>query len=347
LTPAHRHRQSSRKGGTERPHFRSILSFVYRNRFAVASQIQRRFTSVLRSDRTTRRHLEEMEALGLLGVAPARGVGPLFPKVYFVTGRGVRKIQESLAAKGKSWKPSRVDRSGRHTKEGYTTEQVIHEILLTEFLLAVWQTIDGRPDLDLKSIERRSVTKHPSFQFSVGKNRVHLKPDAMFLFAQKGSGMVCCFVEMDLGTMNRKQIKAKYRRYQAWSESAAGQTFLLDLYRCHGATDPRPTFRLLMVGRDRTDTDDGKRLFELFRSAVAMPPSLQDRIWLTTVSSLRQYQHASLPMAAPIWLRARDLRRHISDPKDAQSVRELFRSHLTDDGSLHELFPKPVEVATA
>jgi hypothetical protein len=347
LTPAHRHRQSTRKGGTERPHFRSILSFVYRNRFAVASQIQRRFASVLRSDRTTRRHLEEMEALGLLGVAPARGVGPLFPKVFYVTGRGVKKIQETLATKGKSWKPSRVDRSGRHTKEGYTTEQVIHEILLTEFLLAVWQTIDGRPDLELKSIERRSVAKHRSFQFSVGKNRVHLKPDAMFLFAQNGGGMVCCFVEMDLGTMNRKQIKAKYRRYQAWSESTAGQAFLLDLYRRHGATDPRPTFRLLMVARDRVGTDDDKRLLDLFRPIVSLPAALQDRVWLTTVSSLRQYQRDPLPLAAPIWLRARDLRRQISDPKDTQAVRDLFRSHMTGDRTLHELFPKPAEVATA
>jgi hypothetical protein len=102
-----------------------------------------------------------------------------------------------------------------------------------------------------------------------------------------------------------------------------------------------------MVARDRTDTDDGKRLFDLFRSAVALSAALQDRIWLTTVSSLRQYQREPLPLAAPIWLRTRNLRRQISDPKDAQAVRDLFRSHLAGDRTLHELFPKPAEVATA
>src|SRR4051812_45089343 len=103
LTPVHVYRRSAKCCPKERSHFAAILGFVYRNRFAVASQVQRRFTSVLRSDRTARRHLQEMESLGYLGVAPARGVGPLFPKVYYVTGRGVRRLSDSLAERGHSW----------------------------------------------------------------------------------------------------------------------------------------------------------------------------------------------------------------------------------------------------
>jgi hypothetical protein len=89
MTPMHTYRRAKKKRSVERRHFARILAFVHRNRFAVASQIQRRFADVLRSDRTARRHLEELEALGYLGVAPARGVSPLFPKVYYVAGRGV------------------------------------------------------------------------------------------------------------------------------------------------------------------------------------------------------------------------------------------------------------------
>ena len=144
LTPMHRYKRSNGKQGRERPHYPAILGFVYRNRFAVASQIQRRFSTVLRSDRTARRHLEELEALGYLATAPMRGVSPLFPKVYFITGRGVRKLRESLAAQGKPWKAVRVDRRGRNTEEGYSADRVIHEILTTEFLLAVWQTVRRR-----------------------------------------------------------------------------------------------------------------------------------------------------------------------------------------------------------
>ena len=70
----------------------AILSFVYRNRYAIASQIQRRFTTILKSDRTARRHLAEMEALGYLDVITTRSVSPLWPKVYCVTKRGARRL---------------------------------------------------------------------------------------------------------------------------------------------------------------------------------------------------------------------------------------------------------------
>src|SRR5579871_4091383 len=113
LTPVHVMRRTKQGPKKERPHFPAILGFVYRNRFAVASQIQRRFSTVLQSDRTARRHLEELEVLGLLGIAPARGVGPLFPKVYYVTGRGVGRLKESLAKQGKPWQPSHIDRKSR------------------------------------------------------------------------------------------------------------------------------------------------------------------------------------------------------------------------------------------
>ena len=54
--------------------------------------------------------------------------------------------------------------------------------------------------------------------------------------------MVCCFVEMDNGTMNRKMIRAKYARYLTWSQSAVGKQYLIDLYRRHGATGvPSPS----------------------------------------------------------------------------------------------------------
>src|ERR1051326_3475117 len=148
LTPVHVYRRSAKCGRSqkERPHFAAILGFVYRNRFAVASQIRRRFSSALRSDRTTRRHLEELESLAFLRTAPARGVGPLFPKVYYVTGRGVRRLKESLSKQGKTWQPSRVDRRSRDSSEGYAAERLLHELFITQFMLPVWQTGDKRPE---------------------------------------------------------------------------------------------------------------------------------------------------------------------------------------------------------
>lgn len=322
LTSIHTHRRSRKRPQKERAHFPAILGFVYRNRFAVASQIQRRFRNVLRSDRTARRHLGELESLGYLAAAPTRGVSPLFPKVYFVTGRGVKKLRESLAAQGKSWQAVRVDRRGRNAQEGYAADHILHEVLITEFLLAVWQTVHGRADLELLTIQRRSLAKHPAFRLSVHGRQTRLVPDAMFLFRQAGGGMVCCFVELDNGTMNQKQIRAKYARYLAWSQSTAGQQFLIDLYRRHGATEPRPTFRLLIIARSRTGKDDERRMAELWRPATNLPAAMQIRMWFTTVEELCRRQYETTPLEAAIWERGCEETNH--------QIREEVR---------HALFP--------
>ena len=56
--------------------------------------------------------LEEMESLGYLNIVPTRNTSPLFPKVYYVTGKGVRKLRDAYAAQGKTWEASRIDRKG-------------------------------------------------------------------------------------------------------------------------------------------------------------------------------------------------------------------------------------------
>jgi hypothetical protein len=338
LTSVHTYRRSRKRAKRERSHFPAILGFVYRNRFAVASQIQRRFSNVLRSDRTARRHLEELESLGFLAAAPARGVSPLFPKVFYVTGRGVRKLRESLAGQGKPWKAVRVDRHGRDTKEGYSADRILHEILTTEFLLAIWQTVHGRADLELLTIQRRSLAKHPAFQVVVSNRRARLIPDAMFLFRQAGRGMACCFVEMDNGTMNQKKIREKYARYLAWSQCVAGKQYLIDLYRRHGATEPQPLFRLLIIARSRTGEDDERRMAELQAPAAKLPAAIRDRLWFTTVEELCRWQEQPLPLEAAVWRRGRDLRQE-KDGTDAQTLRV--------EPSVHNLFPQEQTVIMA
>lgn len=301
MTPMHTYRRARKKRPVERPHFARILAFVHRNRFAVASLIQRRFADVLRSDRTARRHLEEMEALGYLGVAPARGVSPLFPKVYYVAGRGVRRLRDCLAAQGKSWKATRVDRRGRHAREGYGAEQLVHEIFITEFLLSVWQMGESDSNVKVLTMQRRSLAKHPAFQFTMAGRTTQLIPDAMFLVRHNPGGMACYFVEMDNGSMNRKQLQAKFQRYVGWSKSAAGQQYLVDLYRRHGATDPRPVFRLLVVVKSRTITDDQRRFAEIAAVVKRLPGPIRNRLWLTTVTRIQANHDTEGVFASSLW----------------------------------------------
>jgi hypothetical protein len=129
---------------------------------------------------------------------------------------------------------------------------------------------------------------------------------------------------MDNGTMNQKKIRAKYARYLAWSQSATGKQYLIDLYRHHGASEPRPIFRLLVIARSRTGKDDQRRMLELRRPAAKLPAMMQDRMWFTTVDDLCRGQHHPLPLEAAIWRRTNGV-----DP----------RSYLAKS-QLHGLFPR-------
>jgi hypothetical protein len=355
LTPMHTYRRSHKKTAQDRPHFASVLAYVQRNRFVVASQVQRRFPEQFRSERTLRRHLEEMETLGYLATAPARAVGPLFPKVFYITGRGNRKLREAFAARGKAWEPATIDRRGRHSREGYSAEHVIHELFISEFLLGVWQTVQGRPDLELLTIQRRSLAKHPAFEITEVGRPTRLQPDALFLFRQVGGGMVCCFVEIDRGTMNVRQITAKFRRYATWARSDSGQSYLIELYRRHGATDPRPNFRILLVADDRNGSTGNDRMVDLITATLSQSAAIREKCWFTTIDDLREHQHDDLPLDAPVWIRARGI-----DPGDPsrpsvggdatlgldRRTRAAAHSSLRDHAERvirHSLFPKQIE----
>lgn len=171
----------------------------------------------------------------------------------------------------------------------------------------------------------------------------------MFLFRHTSGGMVCCFVEVDNGTMNQKQIRAKYRRYVAWSQSPTGKQYLTDLYRRHGATEPRPTFRLLVVARSRTGRDDPHRMLELSEPIVKLPAAMQDRFWFTTVAALRSCQDDLLPLDAANWRRGRDVD-HLRKMLVAGSSRRGKKAAPRPDcatSQLHKLFPEcPARVST-
>jgi hypothetical protein len=216
-------------------------------------------------------------------------------------------LRESLSKQGKTWRPSRVDRRSRDSNEGYAAERVIHELLITEFMLAVWQTIEKRPDLELLTVERRSLAKHPAFGLVMRGRNTCVMPDAMFLFRYKQEGMCCCFLELDNGTMNAKQVRAKFGRYEAWVQSASGQQYLVKLYERYGAKASRPMFRLLIVARNRTGLDDDGRLSELLTAVNRTASGVRKRIWLTTVAALREHQHDDHPLDANVWLRPSDL----------------------------------------
>lgn len=351
LTPLFTYKAKPAARAKARSYVAAVLGFVYRNRFAVSSQLRRRFPKTFSSDRTARRRLAEIQALGLLGVAPTRSTSPLWPKVYYVTGRGLKKLRRDLAARGTDWQPPVVDRAGRHKLEGYSSDRVVHELLTTELLLAVWQTVSQRPDLELLTVQRRALVRHPAFELRLKGKTSRLIPDGLFLFRQKGGGMVVSLVEMDTGEMNAKQVTTKLVRYEAWMKSESGQNYLVDLYREYGATHPQPSFRVLIVCEDRAATGGMNRMAELLRLALPFSNALVDKLWFTTVAELRVHQHDPLPLGASLWRRGKDARGWREDvamaspasPKrerPSAAVRTLIHERMPTL-ALHPLFPHP------
>lgn len=284
LTPLHAYKQSTVKSPKVRPHYLSVCGFVYRNRYSIASQIQRRFAHVIKSDRTARRHLAELQALGWLDLTPTRGTSPLFPKVYHVSGRGGRKLREALTAKGK---PGYIIRVDRRRGDGYSADHVLHEVLITEFMLMVWESAQRDGELELLRVERRSIPSHPAFKVALRSKATRLEPDAMFLHREGDRGMMCNFVEIDTGSMTKQQLKAKFYRYETWAQSNAGQSFLRDLYQQHGANEPRAAFRILIVVADASRTTSSGRVGQI-RDAATGFSTICRRLWVTDASTLHE-----------------------------------------------------------
>ncbi len=303
LRSVHHYRKSEPKTCRERPHYRGILAFVHRNRMAVASQIQRRFPKYLSSDRTARRHLAEMESLGFLSVVQTNNVSPLWPKVYFVTSRGLARLKKALNEQGQEWSETVRD---RRRSDGVSAQHVLHEVMTTEFLLLASEAAQASNDLEILTIQRRSLAKHDAFKVIVGGQPTRLQPDGMFLYRQQGKGMMACFVEIDLDTMSLKQMTAKFRRYQAWAESPVGNSYLKDLYGRHGATAPSATFRVLMIVSSRDTQTEHQRLTRLVELAGKLPSEIRNRIWLTSVSDIQTKGAPSPLFLNPIWRRPRN-----------------------------------------
>ena len=301
LEPMHRwkRRKRGKRRAVWRPHFLPILAFVYRNRFAVASQIQRRFAKAMPSDRTARRQLAELEAAGCLSVADTRSTSPLFPKVFFVTGWGVRRIEESLRERGK---PGACCRRDRRRPEAYSPDHVLHEILTTEFLLNVWQCCELNDQMELLTVQRRALERHKAFIVEDNWRRSRLKPDAMFVYRDTG-GLTCCFLELDNGTMSLRKMRSKFTRYGDWARSSRGIEYLRGLYGSLGAVDPKPKFRVLVVTRHRLAGADHRRLESLLNLTTKLESRVGRRFCFATVNRLAKISSATLLLRDASWRR--------------------------------------------
>lgn len=306
MKPPHRFRKRAPQRGRERRHQAAILAFIYRNRFATTSQVQRRFADKMKSDRTARRHLAEMqECLGYLDLVPTPS--PLWPKVYSVSGRGMRKLAHTFQKKQPSWTAPVNDRK----RIGFSIHHVYHELACTEFLLQVHESAKAI-GAELLDMQRRSLVRNDVFRLPA-ESGSRLVPDGMFLL-RTGDGMICSFLELDTGSMSLTALADKLHRYSLWSTTEHGQSFVSDQYRKHGALNPQARFRIALICSDSHQADGTKRLQALIGVAKQLPQSFRKTLWLTTAMAVRDSEN---PLAIRIWS-------HPVNKDSSPTIRESF-----------------------
>jgi hypothetical protein len=302
------------------PHFPAIVEFVYDHRWATGEQVQWRFPELLNSPKTKDNHLANLVQLGFLAVAPVRSTSPNFPYVYSATTKGVRLIADTYREHGLTWAGAKTETV---KAQGMALVSILHEVLLTEFDLAVWRTQQGIGSIKRLMMERRYFRCDRQLQFYEGGQTQRLKPDGGFLMRNEETGrLLMHFIELDNGTLSAAKTRRKYQLYDSWSRSPEGGKYLGEHFAKFGATSSEPNWRLLMIAhaKDREGGNE-RRLLDLLAQTLDLPTAMRERIWLTTAEKLRNCHELKEPLTRPIWLRARDARPWIGEYR--QFMRKL------------------------
>jgi Replication-relaxation len=339
-------------------HYPAVVEFVYANRFATGSQIQRRFSRHIATRRTAQYQMAALVQLGYLQTAPVRSTSPNFPFVYAASGRGVRLVADTYASLGVNWKEPALETT---KTSGIALHSILHELLTTEFDLAVWKTIKSRGDLSRLFHERRYFQHDKQLRFVHNGQFHRVVPDSGFLLKMEDQTskrlaaspfLLLHFVELDNGTMSLSRIFAKFQMYEHWARSEEGQKYLQSIYNKYGKPRPQINFRLLVVAHaGSAGGNDFHRLIDLLMQTIPLSAAMRDRIWLTTAEQIRREQESPAPLSASLWLRARDIKswlpaiRHLKANFSSEKV--LFnslkcRKFVTEqvrNMPLHPLFP--------
>ncbi len=195
--------------------------------------------------------------------------------------------------------------------------------------MSLAEAVRTRSDLAIPWQERFGFIHHAAFR--------RLVPDYGFLL-QHATGRLVCFVEVLSGEESPTRMGDRLRRYADWALLPDTEDFLADLYRRHGAVDPRPQFRLLCVVQDRRTGYDDTRLVQLLMGGRTLPRPMRDRLWAATVASLR----TAASVDDPLWVRLKDLPAD-SPPRNRRMTPRTFVSQLPR----HRMFPSREEVPDA
>ena len=232
-----------------------------------------------------------------------RPLNPTLPSVHFCRAKGIRHLNGhyQLELPVKDEKPPKQ-------------EKLQHELAITQFAVALSESMQGRDDLSVTAWEQRYGHRGKALVFK-NPEETQLQPDASFVLRQQRGDptphALLHFIEVDMGNMTPGQVYHKLRsRYADWYESSEGQQFLAALYNRFGRNSTTLIFRLLVVAHaDERYASAESRLTHLYLEALKLPDYVRDTLWFTTDDEI------SSPgaLTQSIWRRGRDAASWLSD----------------------------------
>jgi hypothetical protein len=239
--------------------------------------------------------------------------------VYSLTQKGLHAIYEH--------EDSDFDALRQLRRRSPTGSHFLHELLITEVAVSLTEAVHPRSDLSLPWEERFGLIGTPAF--------TDLIPDYAFLLKQT-QALLVCFVEVISGEDSPTRIGQKLTEYANWSVNPVTREFLTDLYRRHGAENPRLQYRLLLVAHDRRSTSDRGRIRQILWQTLSLPQPMRQRIWIASVAELG----GAPSIDAPLWIRAKDMDVHIPgcQTQSQRKQRQMFHT-IVHGLPRHRLFP--------
>ena len=287
------------------PHYKQVVLYVYQSRYATVDHIHQRFSHRIKTLRTAQYQLARLVDLGYLTTVDVTSTSPNFPYVYIVTKAGIRFLRQQLKLE-----------LSEAREEATSLAGITHELFLTAFELACYQTVKVRADLSLKFTERRYYHAQRQLHYQkdpTNDDKRRLIPDAGFLLSinrpnlNQIPALLFYFVELDNGTELANVVLKKFKKYVTWTNSPGGQQYLIDTYRRHGKEHPKANYRLLVIARHAGEPgQDMIRLTQLFTQALELPPDMQKKMWFATVDDLAAHESDTAPLSAPVWYRVAD-----------------------------------------
>jgi hypothetical protein len=178
---------------------------LFDHRWATGEQVQWRFPDRLESPKTKDNYLANLVQFGFLALAPVRSTSPNFPYVYCATTKGIRLVKDTYRQLGIAWAGEKTETV---KAQGMALPSILHELLLTEFDLAVSRTEKGIDSIKQLMLERRYFRADKRLEFYEGGQTERLKPDGGFLIQYLETGrLLMHFTELDNGPLSAARTR--------------------------------------------------------------------------------------------------------------------------------------------